>query len=237
MQDGTARTGGLAGIVGIGVPAVGLAVLPIWDFPATADTGARVAAFAAGNRAALQVTMALNTAGVTLWLVFGAAVWVRLRAELPPDSVLPGCVAVGATGFVTLLLAGFTSFDVLVYRHPGAAESQVLYDLTFGLLAMSGMPTAVATAAFATAVYRYRALPRVTGHLAAVTAVVHVLLLLSLVVPSGALSLEGLSITVVPAFLWAWILCTGVVLLRSTPRRVTGPAPAPSPRRAPPCRG
>ena len=42
------------------------------------------------------------------------------------------------------------------------------------------------------------------------------LLPLSLVIGTGVLSLEGPDIAVVPAFLWTWILVTGLVLLRRT---------------------
>ncbi len=114
--------------------------------------------------------------------------------------------------FVTLLLAGFTCFDVLVYRDPAPAEARLLYDLTFGLLAMSGMPTAAALTAFAISVYTHRMFDRLSGHLAAAAAGAHVLLLLSFIVGSGFFSLEGAVITVVPAFLWIWIAYTGSTL-------------------------
>lgn len=53
---------------------------------------------------------------------------------------------------MTPLLNGFTAFALLLYRQCGAEMSILLYDLTFRLLAMSGMPTVVALAAFAVAV-------------------------------------------------------------------------------------
>lgn len=206
--------GGLAGVFGVVVPAIGLLVLPIWRFPATTASGAEVSRFVAEHRSALQATMALYTAGVTLWLLFGAVVWARLRAVSDAESVLPSCYAAGLTGFVTLLLAGFTAFDVAIYRRAGAGEARLLYDLTFALLAMSGMPTAIAMGAFAISVYRDRWLPRYTADLAALTALAHAPLLLSFVVGSGFFSLEGAVITVVPAPLWAWNLMTGLALLR-----------------------
>jgi hypothetical protein len=58
-------------------------------------------------------------------------------------------------------------------RPSGPEVLILLYDLTFGLLAMSGMPTVIALAAFATAVYRHGVLPRYTAHLAFAAAVVH----------------------------------------------------------------
>jgi stage V sporulation protein SpoVS len=128
--------------------------------------------------------------------------------------VLAPCFATGLVGFVTLLFAGFTCFDVLVYRLPGPGEAKLLYDLAFGLLAMSGMPTAVALAAFAIAAYSHRTFDRSTGHLAAVGAAAHVLLLLSFAVNRGVFSLEGAVIVVIPGFLFLWIAVTGGTLLR-----------------------
>lgn len=204
--------GGLAGTAGVALPLVGLAVRPIWGFPGTTASGAGIVAFTGAHTAALQVMMLTYTVGVTLWLVFGAAVWGRLRGALPSDSPLTTGFAAGLVAFVTLLLAGFTCFDVLVYRRPAPAEAKLLYDLTFGLLAMSGMPTAVALTAFAVAVYRHHLFARTTGHLAVAAAAAHVLLLLSFVAGRGFFSLQGAVIAVIPALLFAWIAHTGATL-------------------------
>lgn len=115
---------------------------------------------------------------------------------------------------MTLLLSGFTAFDLLLYRHHGAETSTLLYDLTFGLLAMSGMPTVVALGSFAVAVYVHRVLPRYTTHLAIAAAAIHLLLLAAFIVHDGPLSLEGFSITAMPAFLFAWILGTTLAMPR-----------------------
>lgn len=211
------QLGGIAGVASIGIASVGVAVVPIWTFPATSETAGQIGGFAAQQRGALQVMMLLYAAGVTLWLVFGATVWARLRSLLAPESDLPTVFGAGLIGLVTLLLVGFVAFDVLVYR-PDVAESRLLYDLAFGMLAMSGLPTAVCLGAFAVAVYRYRPLPRYTGDLAALGAASHVLLLLSFVVGTGFFSLEGAVVAVIPATLWAWILGTAIALL-GTPAR------------------
>jgi Zn-dependent protease len=115
---------------------------------------------------------------------------------------------------VTLLLSGFTAFDLLLYRHHSAETSTLLYDLTFGLLAMSGMPTVVALGSFAAAVYLHRVLPRYTAHLAIAGAAILPLLLATFIAHDGSLSLEGFSITVMPAFLFAWILGTALAMPR-----------------------
>jgi hypothetical protein len=214
MGRHTMNAGAFAAVAGIAVPSGGLLVLPIWRFPGTDSSGADIVRFISDNRASLQTVMTLNTVGVTLWLVFGAALWARLRSTARRDLSLIAIFGAGLIGFITLLLAGFTVFDVLVYRTPGPAGARVVYDLTFGLLAMSGMPTAVALGAYAFLIKRQRLLPAWTGHFAAVVAVAHLALLLSMIVPRGVFSLEGQVITVVPGLLWAWILGTGVAQLR-----------------------
>jgi hypothetical protein len=211
-----ARVARWAGVAGFALPALTLVAYPIWSFPGTQTPGAEVAGWAATNHDRLIVTMLLNTVGVTLWYVFGAAMYVVLRDRVPARSMLPTCFAGSFFGCVTLLLSGFTAFDLLLYRQHGADTSILLYDITFGLLAMSGMPTVVALASFAAAVYVHHALPRYTAHLAVAGAAIHPLLLVTLVVRDGPLSLEGIAITAMPAFLFAWIIGTALAMPRTT---------------------
>jgi hypothetical protein len=82
------------------------------------------------------------------------------------------------------------------------------------LLAMSGLPTVVALGSFAVGVYVHQVLPRYTAHLAMAGAAVHPLLLAAFIVDDGPLSLEGFSITGMPAFLFAWILGTALAMPR-----------------------
>ncbi|GFG71368.1 hypothetical protein [Mycolicibacter senuensis] len=214
MEWDAARVARWSGTLGFALPVVTLAVYPIWSFPGTQTLATEVAWWATQHHDRLVVTMLLNTVGVTLWLVFGGAVWTLLRDRLPVRSVLAPCFAAGFIGCVTLLLAGFTAFDILLYRYHSPEAAALLYDLAFGLLAMSGMPTVVALGAFAVAVYVYGVLPRYTGHLAVAAAAVHPLLLLAFVVGAGPLSLEGLTMTAMPAFLFAWILGTALAMPR-----------------------
>lgn len=205
-----------SGIAGVSLPATTLLVCPIWSFPGTTTQPIEVARWAAAHHDRLVLTMALNTVGVTLWFVFAAAVWTYLRDRVPIKSIIPTCFAAGLIGCLTLLLSGFTAFDLLLYRRRSADAAALLYDLTFGLLAMSGMPLVVALGAFVTAVYSRRTLPAYTGHLALAAAAVHPVLLLTFVVRSGPLSLEGYAITVMPAFLFAWILGTALAMPTSS---------------------
>jgi hypothetical protein len=92
---------------------------------------------------------------------------------------------------------------------------QLLYDFTFGLLAMSGVPTAVALASFAIAVYVYQMLPRSTAHLAILAAAGHLLLLAAFIAHDGPFSLQGFAITGgIPILLFAWILRTALAMSR-----------------------
>lgn len=209
------RTGGLLGVLGVVIPAAGLPVLPIWTFPGTTTGGADVAHWAAAHQTALQATMVGYAVGVTLWLAFGLAVRVRLRAS-GAAPLLADLTGGGLVAMAMLLLVGFTAFDVLVRRADtmSASAAGVLYDLTFGMLAMSGLPAAVGLGAYALAAWRSRALPSYTAVLAAVTALTHAGLIASFIVPRGFWSLEGQVITVVPGLLWLWILLTGIEMMR-----------------------
>jgi hypothetical protein len=213
------RLAGIAGVLGVAIPVATLWILPIWQFPGTNSSAAEITAFAVQHQTSLRAVMILNTAGVSLWLVFGAGVWLRLQRLGGPDSPLSACFAFGFIGFVTLLLAGFTAMFIISYRAPDVPV-RLLYDLAFALLAMSGPPTAIALGCYAAAVFRHPALPRFTAWLATLAAAAHVLLLFSFVVPRGFFSLEGQVITVIPGLLFAWILATGAAMLSTRARPV-----------------
>jgi hypothetical protein len=171
--------------------------------------------------------MTLNTIGVTLWLVFGVGVWLRLRAAAGKDEFLPACFGFGLAGFTTLILAGFVPFFVFAQRLPAPPEPSLLYDLTFGMLAMSSAPTVVACSAYAALIFRTAALPRWTAWLAAIAAAAHVVLLASFLVSDGFFSLEGQVITVIPGTLFVWILGTGIAMLLEA-RRPAAASSAPA---------
>jgi len=207
------KLAGVAGVAGPALGVVGVTVDQMWRFPATSSTAAELTAFVHAHRTALLAAMVLNTTAVSLWLVFGAGVWLRLRRVAGADSLLPSCFALGLVSFVTLILAGFTFFFVLVYRAPDASVARLLYDAAFGLLAMSGAPTAVALGSYAAFVFRAGNLPRWTASLAVLGAATHVALLASFMVPDGFLSLEGAVIIVIPATLFIWTAGTGIAIL------------------------
>lgn len=209
------RLAAFAGLVGCGLGIVGSGlVVNLFEAPGTAAPADEIAAFVQGHRSALLVGTLMTAVGVSLWLVFGAGVWLRLRREAGTESLACACFAVGLIGFATLILVGFTAFLILVYRDADVSDPRLLYDLTFGLLAMSGAPTAVALGAYASVARRSVGQPGWTALLAAVAAVAHLLLLASFVVETGFFSLEGQVITAIPATLFVWIIATSTVLLR-----------------------
>jgi hypothetical protein len=210
------KLAGLAGVASIVLGIAGAIVDQMWKFPGTSATAGEIAGYVDSHRSALLVAMVLSTAAVGLWLVFGVGVWVWLREMAGSVSVLSVCFLVGLVSFVTLLLAGFTVAIVLFYRAPEASDPRLLYDLGFGLLAMSGVPTALALGSYAAQVFQDRRLPRWTAWIAAMAALAHLGLLASLVITSGFFSLEGAVIIAIPATLFAWIAGTSVVLLRTS---------------------
>jgi hypothetical protein len=210
------RLAGLAGLLSIPLGVAGVLVDRMWTFPATDASAARIASFVGAHRSALLLAMALTTTAVALWLVFGVGVWVWLREMSTGDGLFSSCFLAGFASFVTLLLAGFTSFFVLVFRAPDASDPRLLYDLAFGLLAMSGVPTALALGCYAVQIFRGHQLPGWTAWLAALGSLAHLVLIASLVVTSGFFSLTGGVIIAIPATLFAWIAGTGVVMVRAT---------------------
>lgn len=207
------KLAGLAGILSFALGSAGVVVGQMWEFPGTGTPAGEIASFVDAHRSALLADMALTTAAVWLWLAFGVGVWLRLREADGSESFLPTSFLAGLVGFVTLLFAGFACFFVLVYRAPEASDPRLLYDLSFGLLAMSGAPTALALASYATLVLRDGCLPRWTAWLGVVAALAHIVLLASLLITSGFFSLEGGVTIAIPATLFAWIVGTSIAMM------------------------
>lgn len=217
-EKASIRYAGAAGMLGVAMGTVAAIVGMMWDLPDTGASAAEIAANLSEDRGLGLAMMLVNTIVLTLWLIFGAGVWVRLRELDRPDSVLLACFALGFSVFIALLFAGFAMFFVLLYRSADVGDPRMLYDLTFGLLALSGAPTALALTAYAELVFRSGQLSRRTAHLAVLGAVAHVVLLGSFLVSSGFFSLEGEVIMAIPATLFAWIFGTGLVLFREPDR-------------------
>ncbi len=209
------KLAGLAGILSTALGVAGVIVDQMWTIPGTGATAAEIAGFVDTHRSALLIALVLTTIGVSLWLVFGVGVWLSMRATASDESFLAACFLVGFVSFVTLLFAGFTSFLVLVYRAPAASDPRLLYDLSFGLLAMSGVPTALALCAYATQVFRDGRLPDWTAWVAVAAALANLMLLASLVIRSGFFSLEGGVTIAIPGTLFVWIIGMSVTMMRT----------------------
>lgn len=207
------KLAGFAGILGVVLGAAAVPIDQMWTFPGTGATAGEIAGFVHTHRSALLAATILTAIAVGLWLVFGVGAWLWLREATGGESVLSACFLAGFVSFVTLLLAGFTTFLVLVYRAPAAPDPQLLYDLSFGLLAVSGIPTALALGSYAALAFHSDRLPRWTASVAAVAALAHLTLLASFVIESGFFSLEGGVTIAIPATLFAWIAGTSAAMM------------------------
>ncbi len=202
-----------AGVASIAFGIAGFIVDRMWTFPGTGATAGEITGFVSAHRSALLLAMALSTTAVALWLLFGVGVWLRLRGRTSGESFLSVCFLVGLVSFVTLLFAGFTCLYLLAYRAPESPDPRLLYDLSWGLLAMSGVPTALALGAYAVQVFRDGRLPGWTAWLAVVGALAHLALIASLLVTTGFFSLEGGVTIAIPATLFAWITGTSIAMM------------------------
>ena len=220
------RLSGFAGLASLALGVAGVIIDEMWRIPGTGASASEIAGFVDAHRSALLIAVILTAAGVALWLLFGVGVWVWMRETGSGDGFLSTCFVVGLVCFVTLLFAGFTSFLVLVYRAPESSDPRLLYDLAFALLAMSGIPTALALGAYAAHVLGDRRLPALTAWIAVAAALANLVLLASLVVRSGFFSLEGGVIIAIPGTLFVWILATSIVLLRARVDPAQRPLPA-----------
>jgi hypothetical protein len=217
------RIAGAAGVLGFLVASVGSAGTGhIFDLPGTHATAREITDYLAAHRTSGLVGMVLNTVGVSLWVVFGAGVWQRLRRAAGGEDVLSSCFGLAFAAMVTLIFAGFVPFFLILYRGHSVTDAKLLYDATFGLLAMSGAPTALALWSYAAVVFRTGEYPRWTAWLAVIGADAHVVLLASFIVTGGFFSLQGQVITAIPATLFVWIGATGLTMLRTGERAAVG---------------
>jgi hypothetical protein len=187
---------------------------PLWEAPGTMASSARVAAYAQNYGGRLIASLLVYSVAIGLFLCFAAGLWAWLRETEPPPQALSSLFAFGAVALAILILAAFVPGYMLSYRPQPIAIAAPLADLTFGLLALSGIPTAICLGAYAALVLRLRCLPAWTAWLATCGALAHILIAASFVSHGAFLSLEGSVIVWVPAIFFAWILATGVTLLR-----------------------
>jgi len=208
------RGAGIAGVACFVLVVAGGLADPLWEWPDTGATASEVAAYVAEHHDRTLVALFLYSLAFGLFFPFAAGVWARLRAFEPEPGVLAATFALAAAAMATLILAGFVPAAVLAYRAPSEVAAVQLRDLSFGILAASGIPTAAALGAYAVAVMRTRCLSIASAVAAAIGAVAHVAIAATFLFESGFLSLEGAGIIVVPVTMFVWILLAGVALIR-----------------------
>jgi hypothetical protein len=207
---------GLTGLSAFGLIIVATFVSPpLWNAPATNAPAARVSAYAQQHNGRIVAGLLIFSLAVGLLLCFLAGLWALLREHDRPPHALSSLFAFGAVAFTVMVLAGFVPIYVLSYRAQPASVAGPLGDLGFGLLALSGIPTAVCLAAYAALVIWRRCLPIWTAWMAIGAALAHDLVAASFVSHGSFLSVEGSVIVWVPATLFAWILATSAALLRT----------------------
>lgn len=188
---------------------------PLWDAPGVNVSSAQLASYLQANHARTITGLYIYALGMGLFLCFTAGLWSWLRALEPAPQSLSAIFAFGAVVLAVLILASFATAGVMSYRPQQPAIAVALTDTTFGLLALSGIPTAVCIGAYALLVLRHRCLPSWTAWLGFLAVDAHILIAASFLSHGTFLSLEGAVILLVPATFFAWILATSAVLLRA----------------------
>jgi hypothetical protein len=209
-----ARWVGALGVASF-VAIIGAALVapPLWEAPSSGASPAAIAAYVTGERGRLLASLPVYAVGLGLFLCFTAGLASLLRPAEPAPAMRTAAFAFGAVTLTALILAAFGLGAVNAYRPQPPALARALYDLTFAVLAVSGIPTAVCLGAYANLVSRSECLPAWTAWLAVLGALAHLLIVGSTLFRGGFLSLEGGVVVAVPATFFAWILLTGLVLL------------------------
>jgi hypothetical protein len=187
---------------------------PLWNSPSPSSSAARLAAYLQANHAHTIASLYIYSLAMGMFLCFAAGLSSWFRQVEPAPQPLSGVFAFGAIALTVLILAAFAIAGVMSYRAQQPAFAVSLTDTTFGLLALSGIPTAVCLGAYAALVLRHRCLPVWTGWLAMFAVDAHLLIAASFMSHGSFLSPEGDVIVAVPATFFAWILATSIVLLR-----------------------
>lgn len=220
--DRLARLTGIAGLATFALIVVSSFVAPpLWELPGTNATGAQVAAYAFDHRSRSLASLFMFAVAVGLWLAFSAGLWSWMRAREPEPRAVSAVFAFATVAMLVLIISAFAPVEILSYRLQDASAAGVLADTGFGLLALSGIPTAVSLVAYVAFVVKTRCLPRWTAVVALPGALAHVLIAMSFFSHGAVLSVEGSVIVWVPALLFVWVLAVSCAVLRAS---VTRPA-------------
>lgn len=218
---GRMRTAALCGLASFALIMISAFVLarPLWNAPATGAPPGAIAAYVHQAHGREVSSLLVYAVGIGLFLCFAAGLWRWLSAIESAPATMSGVFAFGTLALAVLILVAFAVAEVMIYRPVSPAIAQTLRDLTFGLLALSGIPSAVCMGAYASLVLRHGALARWTGWLALMGVLAHLLISVSFLDHGGLLSLEGPLIVLVPGTFFAWIFAASLALLgASRPR-------------------
>jgi hypothetical protein len=215
MTTRMTRLVGIAGLASFALIIVAAFVSPpLWNAPGESSSAAHVAAYLQANHGRAIASLYIYSLAMGLFLCFSAGLWSWLRQAEPAPQPLCAVFAFGAIALAVFILASFATAGVASYRPQPPALAVSLSDMTFGLLALSGIPTAVCLGAYAALVFRHGCLPVWTAWLAVLGAVAHVTISATSFMSHGSfLSLEGAVNVAVPATFFAWILASSIVLL------------------------
>ena len=204
------RATGLLGLAAFGLIVGGGLIQPLWLFPGTDSSGREIAAYIGEHRTGSIASVFVFGLGMAGFLAFSAALWAWVRRRPGVPDPLAAIFVLAAASLCTVVFAGFAVFLALAYRAPSVTAARELYDVTFGLLAISGLPTALALGAYAAIVLKARPLPVWSAWVAVIGAGAHVLIAASFFFETGFLSLEGGVIVAIPVTMFLWLLAASV---------------------------
>jgi hypothetical protein len=220
MSTRTTRLIGIVGLTSFALIVIAAFVSPpLWSAPGETSSAAHVASYLQANSGRTLGSLYIYSLGMGLFLCFAAGLWSWLRQIEPAAQPLSAVFAFGAVALVVLVLASFAIAGVASYRPQQPALAVSLSDMTFGLLALSGIPTAICLGAYAALVLRCRSLPVWTAWLAMLAVVAHLVVAASFMSHGSLLSLEGAVNVAVPATLFAWLLAVSLALLARASQR------------------
>ena len=212
------RIFGAAGVVSfVFIVVAALVSPPLWEGPTTTTTAQELADFAFPHRGRILAALFLYGIAMGFFLWFAAGLWSLLRRSEPEPGAWSAVFAFGSAVLATLIIAAFVPAALGVYRPPDPEIAGLMYDLSFGLLALSGVPTALALGAYAVLVLRGAPLARWTAWVAIVGSATHVVIAGTFLFRTGFFSLEGDVTTWIPATFFAWILAASIAMLRASP--------------------
>lgn len=228
MPAVTTRGIGAVGVAAFVLIVAGGLAEPLWLAPGTGASASEIGNYAATHRDALIASIFLYALGMGGFLAFGVMLWTWLRRRPGVDEPLSALFGFGVASFCSVVFVGFGPALVLAYRSGAVGDPRLLWDLSFGILGLSGVPTALALGSYALIVLKARPLPPWTGWVAAIAAAAHVLIAATFFFSSGFLSLEGGVIVAIPTTMFLWLLAASVSLLQAP--RAAAPSALPERR-------